>query len=698
MNENQNRNAKMSKKKRPHFWDDEIPIHDKYLDTTVCVSLAKYAKHPAVVKMVSMAHEWWDRITFFGNDFVHAKVLYSIHNNIPVDDLENKKVWENYFIFLKNCSKVKPLKRSDPTSVDESIFHDLFGHFDWVNMEIPAFHTAFFEYMGTAESTNTQVYNQYDTVVKHVATYLRGKYQLRCKSWATTLAHKVLADDEITMSYIGDGFLEEKSENWIRSTVAIERQFRRNFKSQSIYHYRHFMLRELERMESLLSGVSENDKIGIKKFTLIPTHSCGSSRFAIICGTVLHLLIPQVKEDFPEFYDKCQVDEENTKRSTYKLGYYFDFPEKNGWQVGRQVRSNGVELHVLFEKNKVYNSIGKPRPNKKLMIQHTDYWNSPPIPQDPSKVTPTNVVAVDKGYHNLFVGARFTGKYDKHGQRVFEVRKVKKTWYDHHSGRKTKTRKQKILTSRAQRKGFLNLITQHSMKTVNMHKFAQAIEARKVSYDNLYKIYDNRRSRVLNFAVRRSTQRTIDQIVNYISKKGKYTVVFGDCSKTTGFKSSSPGGPVKKIERHFVKRGYNCCEENEAYSSKASVCCHSHANVKMKNGQNIANFKRGKYVDTPSKMPRQIHGILHCKNCGKTWDRDLVGSVNIYDIFMDRWLNGRRPYRFTEACYKNTSDRQMQLHSSSHTESSVSVLKVNVCGSKPRTLLDFFANSEFSKN
>jgi len=110
---------------------------------------------------------------------------------------------------------------------------------------------------------------------------------------------------------------------------------------------------------------------------------------------------------------------------------------------------------------------------------------------------------------------------------------------------------------------------------------------------------------------------------------------------------------LKKIEALMVKRGYAVCEEKEAYSTKSSLCCHSHLNKCMKNGQDVVTFRNGKYKENPSKMPREVHGILICQKCGRTWNRDFVGAVNIYDIYVARMNEWAGLARFTRKYWQD---------------------------------------------
>ena len=99
----------------------------------------------------------------------------------------------------------------------------------------------------------------------------------------------------------------------------------------------------------------------------------------------------------------------------------------------------------------------------------------------------------------------------------------------------------------------------------------------------------------------------------------------------------------------MVKKGLQVVEEKKGYSSKSSVCCHGHRNEEMKNGHPIEQYKDGFFLDEPAKMPRKVHGLLICTRCKRTWNRDVVGAINILDIYLARMQGLSRPARFTRA-------------------------------------------------
>jgi len=80
---------------------------------------------------------------------------------------------------------------------------------------------------------------------------------------------------------------------------------------------------------------------------------------------------------------------------------------------------------------------------------------------------------VDKGYHNFYFAARFTGQFDANGERVFETRKVKKTWFDNKAGRLTIRRKTGRMTRKAQVKGLMTEITNNTLNSDQMQLLSQ---------------------------------------------------------------------------------------------------------------------------------------------------------------------------------------------------------------------------------
>ena len=102
--------------------------------------------------------------------------------------------------------------------------------------------------------------------------------------------------------------------------------------------------------------------------------------------------------------------------------------------------------------------------------------------------------------------------------------------------------KSKLRTTYAQKQGLLKAVTNTSLKTKNSGEFTAALIARRDSYNALYAHQNNRRFKKEKLASRLKEQQAIQEVIDYISWNGTVLNVFGDFSKTTGFKSSTPGG------------------------------------------------------------------------------------------------------------------------------------------------------------
>jgi transposase len=641
----------MKRKKRNRDDEDEEGIVlqcEKEKDTTVVTSLASHVTDPAVLKMVEEANEAWDVVTCLGNDAVHSYCLHALTNKLPLPNLEDKAFWQ---FALGYTIKRSTQQRGQSEELREAFLDHFEKHFGDHDTTRKGFHDNFVESMATAEATNNTVYNKWECLNDHLIIYLRGKYQLRNKKMARALAYRIVAKEPLAFDSIHQGLVEQYGMQWVQEVIRLESEARASFLSQEAgqLRYRYFMTSQLDTMAVLVEG--DDEARPIKRFTLIPTHGCGSTRFAILCGQTMSNLLR--KKDYPEFYEKVKASGRAGKLETY-----FNAPKKKGWQRGRQVRSNGIELHTLFEKNKDYCKNGTTKKQKKCFrTEESDY----DVPTRPIYHFDHCIAAVDPGYHNFFSCVRPTREVDEKGQRVMEKRFVTKKWYDRRSGRSKVRKKAAVMTNRAQKRKLLDGITNHTLKTTDPVAFRLAINARRDAYTTLYAFYNNKRLKRLKFAMRKREQQTIEQLVDYISWGGEVVNVFGDCSKTTGFKSSTPGGPLKKIQRLMVKKGLRVVEEKEAYSTKASVCCHGYANKEMKCGQSPDTFKQGKYKECPDKKPSKVHGILVCQKCKRTWNRDVVGATNILDIYLARMEGHPRPERFTRAYWQILSDSQLQV-------------------------------------
>ena len=260
---------------------------------------------------------------------------------------------------------------------------------------------------------------------------------------------------------------------------------------------------------------------------------------------------------------------------------------------------------------------------------------------------------------------------DEEGNEKFEAVYITKK-----SGRR-KGRKRAAFTARKMQKEakthMTNLSVNH-LKTANLTQIRRGIQARLDAYANLRLISDSHRTRKLKFAVRKNTQRTIEDVIKAITRNRTIPIALGSCTRTTGIRGAgcSPGGPLAKIRRLMVKQGCKVFIVNEAYTTKASTCCHGALTTYQRNGigpeefkiklENMQNKIKGRPPDRTPRHPSHNTGILTCTNCGKALSRDSTGGQNQFCVAQCVLKGEPRPERFPKRLYQ--LDAQMKQQNS----------------------------------
>jgi transposase len=259
---------------------------------------------------------------------------------------------------------------------------------------------------------------------------------------------------------------------------------------------------------------------------------------------------------------------------------------------------------------------------------------------DPSE--PQNFAACDVGHHNMVTAISPTKEVHANGTYAFEKRNFSKKRYDHESKRTRVLKKWKRIQKKIDVKEMVDELSYASLKTPFWEEIRRAVQIRSNIYAPLYTFYNNKQMLKLKAEARMAERRTIDSLVHWVTWGGTKPLGWGDGSKTTGFRGTSPGGPLKKIRRYAVKKGYNVTLVNEYRTSKSSPCCVGHDMARM-----IGPKKDGRMGP--------VHGVSICQGCGKTWDRDFSASVNIFDCFYNCQVNqGDRPFYLTKFRVRDT--------------------------------------------
>ena len=119
-----------------------------------------------------------------------------------------------------------------------------------------------------------------------------------------------------------------------------------------------------------------------KRFGLIPIHACGGDHYAYITGMYMTRLLNCIKhhpdEQIRSYYDhvmearrvvgianQIKGEDRLPQMPDAKLSFHFEFDKRikkklAKWKLGRCYKTNGIELHISIEQNKVYQRDGRP--------------------------------------------------------------------------------------------------------------------------------------------------------------------------------------------------------------------------------------------------------------------------------------------------------------------------------------------------
>ena len=355
---------------------------------------------------------------------------------------------------------------------------------------------------------------------------------------------------------------------------------------------------------------------------------------------------------------------------------------KNKWKPSRSVKTNGIELHVLYETLNTKRLDSGPR---KGQIQKQEGHHISPKDYDPSydfSEVPHDIKDQYIRVHDPGNKAPFTWvtKNDE-GKMVHGF--ISKREYNHRSKRGKVNRKHARDAENKMQITYAYLAT-FSLRTWSWPELRRAIKAFAHNHTSLHKFNSRKRWLKLKFEAKQAEQRTINHVINHVlrgkpdkrkrlwrktrrrrRKKNKscYTpkgydgaklVVIGDAGKMSGLKGTSCGAPLAKIKRLATQiskhQGWYIRVIDEAYTSKRSNCCKGAEMKCILTGHKRRTTKDGRTVRCT------VHGISRCTSCLKLWNRDKSAALNQWDITSEIIRNRdkkARPWWLTKDMNKN---------------------------------------------
>ena len=266
-------------------------------------------------------------------------------------------------------------------------------------------------------------------------------------------------------------------------------------------------------------------------------------------------------------------EKERIEKATSSLDNFFD--RKKGISKATiknkslcpMIRTNGIELHIMFEKNVERMRTGARKHLKAgQKIRPADLDPSYEV-ADIGMVKYEDIIGVDPGTNTPYSAGRPTKKTMRNGNIIFEKRTVTLAGYNKRSKRKKVNKR-----AERDRKRFKmvevydELAVSGSLKGCEYESIVTAVQLRLRHQEAMHKCQSNRQKLKLKFEARIAQRKEMDRIIDFVKwgkGEGAAKVIFwGDGSKMHGIKGCSTSVPNRRIKRHTVKRG-----RNEGFSS-----------------------------------------------------------------------------------------------------------------------------------
>jgi hypothetical protein len=291
--------------------------------------------------------------------------------------------------------------------------------------------------------------------------------------------------------------------------------------------------------------------------------------------------------------------------------------KKKGYSYHHMISTDGVGVSILFLREDL---VGRKLPKIPIKVSNEMYIDKL---EDYTHLQNKKIVGIDPGKEDLIYAVDNASKEANHFR------------YSQNQRRKeTKLKKyNNIILAKKHNKIDDKTIIEYEMelskynrKTLNITKFKEYLKEKNRINHILFTFYQENLFRKLKFGRYINTKRSEQNMINNFKKKfgdPKNTIIcIGDWEQKKQMKFKEPTLGIG-IRRLFRKNKYKVYLVDEFRTScKCSKC----------NGGDCEKFQKMTNPKPNKENEILVHGLLRCKNCSGTWNRDRNGASNIYKI------------------------------------------------------------------
>ena len=608
---------------------DFVPINNRSRHSTVCVSALGRYKYPEYQWIIEKAAEDASLVASRVVLLLHAYYSKVIECKEEVEPVSEGLFRQAYSLVQDGRSPTVNVPSERLKEVYESCFE---GVEKLRTKGIANINT----YMIKTLLTTCSNYNTVDTLRCHVKHYLVAKYHLN-------KTHAGLVADKVVRFNAAGEFRDNDALNQI---IAVEWRHLQSFlgegastsgkeddRSPFFLRYRSFMLATIEKREV-------EEKTEYNKFRLLPVLSEGR-KFITLDNRGLNLLATHAKPRGTTKEIKAEIDSKFES-----LDGFFELDRGVGkgekWRRSPVLRTNGIELHIVFEKNTKRTKTGqlkRERANTQFRPQDRD--PNYDYADCSGEVGDDDFIAIDPGNYSPYTWVQKNPQKGLEGEKPFLRETISKRWYERRSKRRARINRHKSDVRRFKLNEITAALAEHHLKHVAYDAVKQAVKLRLKHQRRLHEVFSKRQRLKLKFEARTAEQKTIDQIVKRMrGKKKMKLIVFGDASKMSGIRGTTMGAPNAKIKRHALSRGLNegfaVKMEDEFRTSKMSSCCE-------KSEMRCIKTSHPRIGYTGPRKTFRVNGICRCQSCHRLFARDVNAAINIWKCARSRLHGTPRP-------------------------------------------------------